>query len=544
MVKGKIIRGKKNIKQTSEPFITKRTLIIISIIIVLGCVIGVILYFTVFKHSGSSSGGSGNTPTSGLPGPNPTSGPPGPNPTSPPGPIPTGNFQRPIKPPENPLYNTLTYPSGNVDDPITNNFPNVSCTNLPTPKPIPPQTWPPGNTQQISPNSNNGTITFPTLITEDIYNMMFPYHNSIYSYTALIDALNKHPEGWRLGGEGSNETRKRDIAAFLANCAHEVGNGNGPSIINNTSTGTDINGPWSIDATYFGNVWGQKYFKCYCGGGVYGKDCTEDPSQLTWVRHTTEKQWCGSNESSNTWSNSKTQPNGWLGANTCISEGCPEYPPRTGKTATGMYCQNVNDNNFITQWINKAFSFFSKNPNYDTGSIYGGSSDNPCSSDIPCPCFNNSNNTQNLYYGRGPIQLSYNFNYGVFSSRMNDIGVIQALFNVNDPLYLLKNPQLIATNPTLIWLSAIDFWCSNRSTTYNYISCHDAIVLSADANISDHGFGLAINIVNGGCSFLQQTITKYGQPYKDATNPNINISDNANRAQWYQVFTYAFGISE
>lgn len=518
------------IKKSKVKFL--RTLFIVSgVTLVICAVVGVILYFTVFKKS--NSGGGNPSPTLG-PIPVTTSGPrPGPPPGPTPDPVPTGKFHRPIKPAENPLYNTLTYPSGNVDDPITNSFPNVSCNNLPTPS----QTWPPSNTQRISPNSNNGTITFPTLITEDTYNMMFPYHNSIYSYAGLIDALNKHPEGWRLGGEGSNDTRKRDIAAFLANCAHEVGNGNGPSIINNTSKGTDINGPWSVDATYFGNVWGQKYFKCYCGGGVYGKDCTEDPSQLTWVRHTTEKQWCGSNEATNIWSNSKTQPNGWLGANICISEGCPEYPPGTGKTTTNSYC--TTDPDFITQWKNKVFNFFTKNPNYDTGSIYGGSSSNPCSSDMPCPCFNNSDNTKDLYYGRGPIQLSYNFNYGGFSNRMNDIGVLKALFNVvDDPLYLLKNPQLIATNPTLIWLSAIDFWCSNRSSTYNYISCHDAMVLSADANISDHGFGLAINIVNGGCQSLQNTITKFGQPYKNA------IDDNANRAQWYQVFTYAFGISE
>ena len=54
---------------------------------------------------------------------------------------------------------------------------------------------------------------------------------------------------------------------------------------------------------------------------------------------------------------------------------------------------------------------------------------------------------------------------------------------------------------------------------------------------SDHGFGLAVNIVNGGCSSLRQIIASVGQPYKKASD------DNANRAQWYQVFTYAFGIT-
>ena len=74
MNKAKIIRGKK-LFTTSEPFISKRTLIIISVVIVLGCVIGVIVYFTVFKHSRSGSGGGGNTPTV------------GPSPPRPPGPF-------------------------------------------------------------------------------------------------------------------------------------------------------------------------------------------------------------------------------------------------------------------------------------------------------------------------------------------------------------------------------------------------------------------------------------------------------------------------
>jgi len=93
MVKGKIIKGKKQLIKSSEPFISKRTLIIISVLIVLGGVIGVILYFTVFKKSSSSSGGGGNTPE---PNPNPSPGPnPGPGPTigpGPPGPFNLGSW--------------------------------------------------------------------------------------------------------------------------------------------------------------------------------------------------------------------------------------------------------------------------------------------------------------------------------------------------------------------------------------------------------------------------------------------------------------------
>ena len=46
-------------------------------------------------------------------------------------------------------------------------------------------------------------------------------------------------------GAQTSPVCKRDIAAFLANCSHEIGNGDGPSVINNTSTGTTENGPWS-----------------------------------------------------------------------------------------------------------------------------------------------------------------------------------------------------------------------------------------------------------------------------------------------------------
>ena len=78
----------------------------------------------------------------------------------------------------------------------------------------------------------------------------------------------------------------------------------------------------------------------------------------------------------------------------------------------------------------------------------------------------------------------------------------------------------------------------HAGVTYGQISCNDAMVLSADnPDIKDHGFGLAINIVNNGCSDLKAIINEFGQPYKKASD------DNANRAQWYQVFTYAFGIS-
>jgi hypothetical protein len=437
------------------------------------------------------------------------------------------------RPSENPRYSNLTYPKSGQADDENAPFPAIVCDNIGKPSGV----WPPTvNQKLLSSIFDTGNITFQSLITEDIYNMMFPYHYKTYSYSGLIDALQKHPEGWRLGGEGSNETRKRDIAAFLANCSHESGNGNGPSIISNSSISNSNNGPWSTDATYFGDVWGQKFFKCYCGGGLWGKDCGKI-NYSAWSRYTPSTPstqtggWCGSDPDSNVWKSSNVGPSGWIGALSCVDEGCPEYPG-SAPINPGNYCQS--SSTFMSDWNAKKFPFFTKYPN-QTDPVYGGTSDSPCSPDFPCPCFGTSD-APKKYFGRGPIQLSYNFNYGLFSVNMYKLGITKSLFGVDDPLYLLKNPELVETNPTLLWMTAVDFWISNRSPTYNYISCHDAMVLGSER--TDHGFGLADNIVNGGCGLLKKTLESVGmQPYLAPTDQEVN------RAIWYQVYTYAFGIT-
>jgi hypothetical protein len=493
--------------------------LLIGLVIIIALFLAIFLpiyFFVIQKPSNSSSDPSPIPTTTIKPGPTPTPTPtPPPPPPPPPGPVDPKTFPRPFKPVENSKYNTLKYPTGTVDDGLEPNFPFVNCTTMSK-----PNNWPPTDpNQKILPASQDtGNIKFLSVITEDVYNMMFPYHNKKYSYSGLKNAILIHPEGWRLGGEGSNDTRYRDIAAFLANCAHEVGNGNGPSIItNNGIDTTKNNGPWSSDSTYFGDVWGQKYFKCYCGGGIWGKDCNEiSTGSYVWNRYTNLNNWCGSNTNNDVWKEGQ-RPNGWIGALTCIDEGCPEYPPGMTPPSVNIYCQS--DASYPTD--------------PKTG-VVGGTISPPCSAEQPCPCYKDKK-----YFGRGPIQLSYNFNYGVFSYKMNAIGITNKLFGVNDPLYLLKNPDLVNSNDTLLWLTAIDFWCSNRSNTYNYLSCHDAMVLGCldTKTYPDHGFGVAINIVNGGCPSLQSTVSKYGQPYKNPTD------DNANRGQWYQVFTYAFGIT-
>jgi predicted chitinase len=92
------------------------------------------------------------------------------------------------------------------------------------------------------------------------------------------------------------------------------------------------------------------------------------------------------------------------------------------------------------------------------------------------------------YYGRGPIQLSYNYNYGQFSN---------AYFG--DKNVLLNNPELLATDSVVSFGSAIWFWMTGQSPKP---SCHDVMTgiwepgdMDADANRLP-GFGLTLNIIN------------------------------------------------
>ncbi|MDR0688365.1 MAG: chitinase [Prevotellaceae bacterium] len=92
------------------------------------------------------------------------------------------------------------------------------------------------------------------------------------------------------------------------------------------------------------------------------------------------------------------------------------------------------------------------------------------------------------YYGRGPMQLSYNYNYGQFSN---------AYFG--DKSVLLNNPELLAADSVVSFGSAIWFWMTMQSPKP---SCHDVMVggwepgsMDTDANRLP-GFGLTLNIIN------------------------------------------------
>jgi predicted chitinase len=77
------------------------------------------------------------------------------------------------------------------------------------------------------------------------------------------------------------------------------------------------------------------------------------------------------------------------------------------------------------------------------------------------------------YYGRGPIQLSWNYNYGAAGEYLK--------------LDLLNNPDLVATSSKVAWQTMMWFWMTSKKAG---VSPHDAMV-------KEIGFGMTIDVING-----------------------------------------------
>lgn len=119
------------------------------------------------------------------------------------------------------------------------------------------------------------------------------------------------------------------------------------------------------------------------------------------------------------------------------------------------------------------------------------------------------------YHGRGPIQLSWNYNYG-------QVGQV---LGVN----LLANPDLVTSNGVIAFQTALWFWMTPQPPKP---SCH--AVMTGGWQPSAHdlsmgripGFGMTINIINGG---LECSI---------ATNDKVR-----DRVGFYQRFCQMLGVN-
>jgi predicted chitinase len=81
---------------------------------------------------------------------------------------------------------------------------------------------------------------------------------------------------------------------------------------------------------------------------------------------------------------------------------------------------------------------------------------------------------QSAYYGKGPIQLSWNYNYKAAGDALG--------------IDLLRNPYLVETDPAVAWKTGLWFW--NTQSGAGTMSGHQAIV-------GGSGFGESIRSING-----------------------------------------------
>jgi len=91
------------------------------------------------------------------------------------------------------------------------------------------------------------------------------------------------------------------------------------------------------------------------------------------------------------------------------------------------------------------------------------------------------------YYGRGPMQLSYAYNYGLAGDELN--------------LPLLQQPELVGTDGVTAFKTALWFWMRDQKPKP---SCHNIMCGKWQPSEDDikqnrkPGFGMIINIINGG----------------------------------------------
>ncbi|CAI9102996.1 OLC1v1001403C1 [Oldenlandia corymbosa var. corymbosa] len=90
------------------------------------------------------------------------------------------------------------------------------------------------------------------------------------------------------------------------------------------------------------------------------------------------------------------------------------------------------------------------------------------------------------YYGRGPMRLTYNFNYGQAGKAIGQD--------------LINNPDLVETNAVISFKTAIWFWMTPQG---NKPSCHDVMTGRWTPSAADRaagrvpGYGVITNIIDG-----------------------------------------------
>lgn len=128
--------------------------------------------------------------------------------------------------------------------------------------------------------------------------------------------------------------------------------------------------------------------------------------------------------------------------------------------------------------------------------------------------------TGKKYYGRGPMEISYNGNYGFASD---------CIFG--DKNKLLQNPDLVTADAATAFKTAIYFWMMPQNAKP---SAHDVMAGNWQPTEADKaagriaGFGMTTNLINGGIEC-------------NKGNNNFDMND---RAGFYQVFLKKLQVSD
>ena len=120
------------------------------------------------------------------------------------------------------------------------------------------------------------------------------------------------------------------------------------------------------------------------------------------------------------------------------------------------------------------------------------------------------------YYGRGPFQLSWNYNYGQFSN-------VFAPSAYNSKQYLLENPEVLQTDGDAAMTAGIWFYMTPQDPKP---SMHDVMTGYFEPNAADTtaklgaNFGTTTNIINGGqeCGFVSSKAVSRGEYYLEWLN--------------------------
>jgi predicted chitinase len=110
---------------------------------------------------------------------------------------------------------------------------------------------------------------------------------------------------------------------------------------------------------------------------------------------------------------------------------------------------------------------------------------------------------QSTYYGRGPLQLSWNFNYKAAGDALH--------------IDLLNNPSMVQKDSAVAWKTGLWFW--NTQNGAGRMTAHNAMV-------NDKGFGETIRSING-----------------DLECNGKNPAEREDRISLYRKFASILGVS-